>query len=128
MMPAMRSFLVRVLTNGVAIWVAALLVPGIGLGDDDFAGQALTVLLVAVVFGLVNAVLGPIVRIVTFPLFVLTLGLFTFIVNALLLWFTGWVSAEVGLDFTVDGFVAALLGSLVVSLVSVGLNAVVRSG
>lgn len=125
-MPAVRSFVVRVLTNGVALWVAALIVPGVGLGGDDLGEQALTVLLVALVFGLVNAVLGPILRIVTFPLFVLTLGLFTFVVNALLLWLTSWLTGELGLEFVVDGFVAALLGSLVVSIVSVGMNALVR--
>jgi putative membrane protein len=119
-------FLLRVLTTGVAIWVAAWMVPGVGLGGAELGEQALTVLLVALVFGLVNAVIGPVVRVLTFPLFILTLGLFTFVVNALLLWLTGWLSAELGLDFTVDGFVPALLGSLVVSIVSVGLNAVVR--
>lgn len=122
----MRSFALRVLTNGVALWVAALLVPGVGLGGDELGEQILTLLLVALVFGLVNAVLGPLLKIVTFPLFVLTLGLFTFVVNALLLWLTAWLSTELGLDFRVDGFWAALLGSLVVSLVSVGMNALIR--
>ncbi len=128
MISPMRSFIVRVLVNGVAIWLAALIVPGVGIGGQDVGDQVLTVLLVALIFGLVNAVLGPIVRVVTFPLYVLTLGLFTFVVNALLLWFSAWISGELGLDFTVDGFLPALLGSVVVSIVSVGLNAVTKKG
>lgn len=120
------KFLLRVLIAGVAIWVAAWIVPGIELGDAELSDQALTALVVGVIFGVVNAVIGPIVRLFALPLLLLTLGLFTFVINALLLWFTAWLSGELGLEFAVEGFWAALLGALVVSIVSVGLNMVLR--
>lgn len=125
-MRAMRAFLLRVLTTGVALWFAAWIVPGIGLDDRELSDRILTVLLVALVFGLVNAVLGPLLRVLTFPLFVVTLGLFSLVVNALLLWLTGWLSAELGLRFSVEGFWSALLGALVVTVVSVGVGALLR--
>lgn len=124
----MRSFLLRVLANVVAIWLATMLVPGVEIGGTELSDRALTVVLVSLVFGVVNVVLRPIVRVVTFPLYVLTLGLFTFVVNALLLWFTAWLSGELGLDFAIEGFVPALLASLVVSIVSVGFNAFTDRG
>lgn len=125
-MRAMRAFLLRVLTTGVALWFAAWIVPGIVLDDRELSDRILTVLLVALVFGLVNAVLGPLLRVLTFPLFVVTLGLFSLVVNALLLWLTGWLSAELGLRFSVEGFWSALLGALVVTVVSVGVGALLR--
>jgi uncharacterized membrane protein YvlD (DUF360 family) len=90
------------------------------------ADQALTALYVGVIFGLVNAVIKPIVTTLTFPLFVVTLGLFTFIANALLFWLTAWFAAVFNLDFVVDGFWAAFLGALVVTIVSWGISLVVR--
>ncbi|QBI19801.1 phage holin family protein [Egibacter rhizosphaerae] len=122
----MRAFLLRAIVNGVAIWIATLLVPGVEIGGTEATDQAITIALVAVLFGVVNAVLGPILRTLTFPLVLLTFGLFTFVVNALLLWFSAWLGGVLGLDFTVDGFLAALLGSLVVTIVSVALSAATR--
>jgi putative membrane protein len=126
MMPGMRGFAGRVLTSGIAIWLAAIIVPGVRLEDDDFAGQLVTVLVVAIIFGLVNAVLGPMLKVLTFPLFLLTLGLFALVVNALLLWFTGWLAAQVNLAFAVDGFWAAFLGAIVVTLATMAVGAVTR--
>lgn len=124
-LPSM-SFLLRIIASAVAIWVAAAIVPGVDIGGAELTDQALVAVLVGLIFGLVNAVIKPIVTVLAFPLFVLTLGLFTLVVNALLFWLTAWLSGLVDLDFTVDGFLAALLGAIVVSLVSWGLSLVAR--
>lgn len=118
----MRGFVLRVLVNAVAIWLAAVIVPGVRLGDDDLGAQVLTVVVVGVIFGLVNAVLKPILTVLTFPLFVLTLGLFALLLNALLLWLTSALAATLGLAFEVSGFWSAVGGALVVSIVSVGFS------
>jgi putative membrane protein len=121
-----QSFLARVVVSGIAIWVAAAIVPGVQLGEAPFTEQVLTVLVVALIFGAVNAVLGPMLRVLTFPLFVLTLGLFSLVVNALLLWFTAWLAQQVNLAFSVAGFWAAFFGALVVTLVTVVIGALAR--
>lgn len=120
------NFVLKVLVAGAAIWVAAWMVPGIELGGAEWTDQALTAVIVGAIFGVINAVIAPIVKLFALPLLLLTLGLFTFVINALLLWFTAWLAGELGLDFAVDGFLAALLGALVVSIVSVGLNMALR--
>jgi putative membrane protein len=122
----MRSFLLRTAFTGVAIWIAALLVPGVELADAELSDQVVTVLLVALIFGVVNALLGPVVKLLALPVVLLTLGLFSLVINALLLWFTSWLAGQLGLAFSVEGFWAALLGALVVSLVTVGLGAVLK--
>ncbi len=114
----MMRFAIRTLVNAVAIWVAALVVSGITVRHDSAQATALTVLVVALIFGVVNAVIKPIFKVLTFPLLLLTLGLFTFVLNALMLLLTSWLSHRFDLDFSVSGFWAALLGSLVISLVS----------
>lgn len=110
--------LVRILVNAAALAAAAALVDGIALGQGTTEERVLSLLAVAVVFGLVNAIIRPIVRLLTLPLFILTLGLFTFVVNALMLLLTSWLSRQLDLVFEVDGFVPALLGALVVTVVS----------
>lgn len=117
----MTNFLIRTGINAVALWVAAWLVDGIVLAEDEatFASTFTTVLLVALIFGVVNAVVKPIAKVLAFPFIVLTLGLFTFVVNALMLWLTSWIAEQVDLAFRVDGFFwEAVLGSLVISFVS----------
>ncbi|MGQ9457473.1 MAG: phage holin family protein [Anaerolineae bacterium] len=109
----MRHFVLRWIINGIALYVAARLVPG--LEAPESLG---TLAVVALVFGLVNACIGPILRFLTCPLILLTLGLFTFVINAALLWLTAWVAGLLQLPFHVEGFGAALLGALVVSAVS----------
>jgi len=113
----MRSLLLHWVLNAAALWVAAWLLPGL-----DFRGSALDLLLVAAVFGVVNSLLRPILTVLTCPLIVLTLGLFTLVINALMLLVTGWLSARWDLGFTVSGFWAAFLGGLVVGLVSLVLT------
>lgn len=119
------SFVIKVVVNAVAIWVATLLVPGIEVagGDGDTVAQVVTFGLVGLLFGLVNAVVKPIVKIIAFPLYVLTLGLFTFVVNAFMLQITSWIAEATPLTFAIDEFFwTAVLGAVVVTVVSLVLN------
>ena len=113
----MRSVLLHWLFNAVALWVAAYLLTGLA-----FNGSLLQLILVAAVFGVVNSLLRPLLTVLTCPLIVLTLGLFTLVINAILLLVTGWLSARWNLGFTVAGFWPAFWGGLVVGLVSLGLS------
>jgi putative membrane protein len=114
-------FLIRLLVNAVALWVATRLIPGV-----SYDGDLLPLLGVALVFGVVNALMGTAARILAIPLIILTLGLFWFVINALLLWLTGSLSSALGLGFHVDGFWPAFWGGLVVSFVSMVLSMLVK--
>jgi putative membrane protein len=109
---------IRVLVNAVALWVAVVLVGGVDIDARTTAGKIGTLLVVAVIFGLVNALIRPIVLVLSCPLLILTLGLFALVVNALLFWLTAAASNALGAPFHVDGFWAAFWGALVVSIVS----------
>ena len=113
----MRSLLLHWLLNAAALWFAAWLLPGL-----DFQGTVVQLLLVAAVFGVVNSLLRPILTVLTCPLIVITLGLFTLVINALMLLLTGWLSTRWDLGFSVSGFWAAFFGGLVVGFVSVILS------
>ena len=115
------GFLLRLVVNAVARWVATEIVPGV-----RYSGDLLPFLLMALIFGMINATLRPITKLLTCPLILLTLGLFTFIVNGLMLWLTSSLAGALGLGFHVDGFWSAFLGALVVSLVSTLLSMTVR--
>jgi putative membrane protein len=112
-----RSVLLHWVLNAAALWVATALIPGL-----DFTGGPGRLLLVAAVFGIVNSTLRPMLTILTCPLIILTLGLFTFILNAVMLMVTGWLSESWNLGFAVSGFWAAFFGGLVVGLVSMLLS------
>ncbi|MGO1166336.1 MAG: phage holin family protein [Janibacter sp.] len=121
----MTNFLIRTAVNAVALWVAAVLISGIRLaeGDATFASKFATVILVALIFGVVNAVVKPIAKLLAFPAIVLTLGLFTFVVNAFLLQLTEWIAEPLGLDFVITTFWwDAVIGALVITIVSMILN------
>lgn len=113
----MRSVLLHWVLNAAALWVAAALVPGL-----EFTGGPGRLLLLAAVFGLVNSTLRPLLAILTCPLIVVTLGLFTLVINAIMLLVTGRLSESWNLGFTVSGFWAAFFGGLVVGLVSMILS------
>lgn len=117
MADSVRSLLLHWALNAAALWAAAALVPGL-----DFNGGLGRLLLVAAVFGIVNSILRPLLTILTCPLIVLTLGLFTLVINALMLLVTGWLSESWNLGFTVTGFWAAFWGGLAVGLVSMVLS------
>ncbi|MFF5447446.1 phage holin family protein [Streptomyces sp. NPDC012888] len=120
----MTHFVVKTLANAAALAVAIAVLQGISLDgrDDSTAGQALALILVALVFGLVNLIVKPVVKLLSLPLFILTLGLFTLVVNALMLLLTSWLSEKIGLSFHVDGFWTAVLGGLIIAVVSWAVN------
>ncbi|MFZ5625580.1 MAG: phage holin family protein [Gemmatimonadota bacterium] len=113
----MARLLFRLLINAIALYAATELVPGI-----HFTGDLWKLLLVAAIFGLVNAVVKPVVALLTCPLALLTLGLFTFVINALMLQLTAWLSSGWNLGFRVDSFWAALWGGLLIGVVSLVLS------
>jgi putative membrane protein len=113
--------LLSLIINAAALLVTAWVVPGIHLGaasphptQQDWA----TLLIVAVIFGIVNALIRPIIILLSLPLAIITLGLFTFVINAFMLLLTSWIAQGMGLGFRVDGFLPALLGALIISVVS----------
>jgi putative membrane protein len=117
------SILVSLLINAAALWVATEVVDGI-----SFTGSVPTLLGVALVFGVLNVVVRPILKLLTFPFLILTLGLFIFVLNAVMLLLTSAASQALGLGFHVEGFVPALIGALVVSIISYGLSLFVGAG
>ncbi|MEP7160364.1 MAG: phage holin family protein [Dermatophilaceae bacterium] len=112
------GFLVRTVAVAVALAVAAWIVPGIELVRGGGTQQLLTLIGVALIIGLVNAFVRPIVSLLTGCLVLLSFGLFLLVVNAWMLQLTSWIAGQLGLGFRVDGFGPALLGSIIVSLVS----------
>src|ERR1700704_4146699 len=114
-------FFIRLLVNAAALWVATQIVPGV-----SYSGGALPLLGVALVFGVVNAVIRPVAKILTFPIIILTLGIFALVINGLMLMLTSALSSALGLGFHVRGFWAAFWGALVVSLVSTILSLFIR--
>ena len=105
--------------------MATWIVPGITLTTDDKPRAVAVIVVVALVFGAVNAVVKPIFRFFTKPVIWLTLGLFLLVINTLMLWLTSWISGRVDLGWHVDGFWAAFLGALIVSIISVVLGFIV---
>lgn len=119
----MMAFLVRLAVTALAIFATVKLLPGL-----HFEGTWTQLAGVALVFGVVNALLKPLLSILTCPLILLTLGFFSLVVNALLLMFTAWVSQKMGFDFRVDGFWWALLGGIVIGIISAALSLMVPDG
>ena len=115
------SFIIRLLVNAAALWVATRIVPGVTF--DSGVGPFLVV---ALLFGVINATLRPLMKILTFPLILLTLGIFALVVNGLMLWLLSSLSSSLGLGFHVSGFWSAFFGALVVSIVSALLSLSVR--
>ncbi|MER6606405.1 phage holin family protein [Streptomyces sp. NPDC000927] len=120
----MKNFVVKTIANAGALAVAIWLLDNITLEGGSTGRKALTLVLVALIFGLVNSVVKPVVQLVTLPLFFLTLGLFTLVVNALMLLLTSWLAGVFDLSFHVSGFWTAVLGGLIISIVSWALNVV----
>ena len=114
----------RLVATALATALAAWLIPGIKVTGDTTTNKALTLLAVAVIIGLVNIFVKPVVTVVSGCLVLLTLGLFLFIINALMLMLVSWIAGQLKLGFHVDNFWAALFGSIVISLVSGALYAI----
>ncbi|MEU5554517.1 phage holin family protein [Streptomyces globisporus] len=120
----MKNFVVKTIANAGALAIAIWLIGNITLEGGSTGRKALTLILVALIFGLVNSLVKPVVQLLTFPLFILTLGLITLVVNALMLLLTSWLAGVVDLSFHVEGFWTAVLGGLIISVVSWALNVV----
>jgi putative membrane protein len=117
----MSRFILRLLINAAAIFAAVRIVPGIELQNTSW----LTILVLALIFGLVNALISPVLKFLTCPMIVLTLGLFTLILNTLLFWLTGQIGGWFGFGFTASLW-ACFLGALVATIVNVILSAILR--
>lgn len=128
-MGGMKRFLVRLVINAVALWLTTLLVAGVSVvayQPGDALATVLTYLLVALVFGIVNGVIGNFIRIIAFPLYILTLGLIALVVNSLLLLLVAWLTSLTGFGLSVDGFWWGVLGALVLALISWLIGIIVR--
>lgn len=122
------KLVIWLLTNTLAVWVAAWIVPGIRFArqGEGFAEYWPTLLGVGVILGLVSSVVKPVVKLLSIPFIILTLGLFLWVINALMLQLTAWLARQLDLGFRVDDFFwSALLGALVISLVNWAVSAVV---
>ena len=119
-MSLLISWLINALALGVAVW----LLPGIYVEGEAWIAVAL----MAVIFGLVNALIRPLVRFLTCLINVITLGLFTLVINALMLWLSSWIAQQLTVEFKVENFWWALLGALIISVVSFVLNLFLRRG
>jgi putative membrane protein len=120
----MKNFVVKTIANAGALAVAVWVLDKITLTGDSTGKKIGTLLLVALIFGLVNVLVKPLVKLLTFPLFILTLGLITLVVNALMLLLTSWFADKLDLSFHVEGFWTAVLGGLIISIVSWALHVV----
>lgn len=118
-------FLIRTAVTAVALWVAVALVDGIRVTGASTLKNTLTLIAVAVIFGLVNAILKPLIKIFGCIFYVITLGLIAFVVNALLFLLVDWLAELLRLPFTVDGFWAAFWGAIIVGVVSWAINLVI---
>jgi putative membrane protein len=130
----MRSFIMRVIINGLALWIASWLLPGLDISTTatteavaktgvnqgtDAAGIVLAYLFIGLIFGLVNAFVRPIVSFLSLPITILTLGLFTVVINAAMLYLTSWISGYTPVHFTIDSFIwTAVLAAIIITVIS----------
>jgi putative membrane protein len=119
------ALVIKVLVTAVALWVCTLLVDGIAIGGSDQATRIGTLIVVALIFGLVNAVIKPVIKTIGCAFYVLTLGLIGLGVNALLFLLVGWISDKLGLPFQVAGFWPAFWGAIVVAIVGFILHLII---
>ena len=116
----MTKFILRWVINAIAIFLAIKFVPGIHLDS------LLSIIWLALIFGLVNAFLNPLLKILTCPLIILTLGLFTLLINTFLFWLSGQIGHAFGIMLTFDGFWPIFFGALVISVVSIIMSMIFR--
>ncbi len=115
------KLLLRLLVTALSLWVATKIVPGISFTGDNYAG----LLGVALVFGVVNIFVKPVLSLFSLPVVLLTLGMFLFVINGLMLMLTSYLSSRLGLGFHVAGIIPAIIGSLVVSMTATVVNFVI---
>ncbi|MGO4189547.1 phage holin family protein [Pseudarthrobacter sp. TAF60_1] len=130
----MRSFIVRVLINGLALWIASWILPGLDISTTatteavantgvtqgtETIGIILAYLFIGLIFGVVNAFVRPLVSLLSLPITILTLGLFTIVINAAMLYLTSWLSSYTPVHFTIDSFFwTAVLAAIIITLIS----------
>lgn len=122
-------FFVRLVINAVALWFTTFLVHGvhvISFGDGSIVPTVLTYLLVAFIFGLVNGIIGTVIKIVAFPLYILTLGLISFVINGILLLVVAWISGIIGFGLRIDNFGWGIVGALVLAILGWLIGIVLR--
>lgn len=140
----MRSFIVRVLINGLALWIASWILPGLDITTSatteavaktgisqgtDAAGVVLAYLFIGLIFGLVNAFVRPIVSFLSLPITILTLGLFTIVINAAMLYLTSWISSYTPVNFSIDSFFwTAVLAAIIITVISLVADKVPGAG
>ncbi|SDY72987.1 phage holin family protein [Herbiconiux ginsengi] len=126
----MRRFLVSLVANAIALWLTTLIVGGVKVDafgtDDGVLSTVLTYLFVTLIFGIVNGIVGTLIRVVAFPLYILTLGLISLVVNALLLLLASWISSLFGFGLIVENFWWAVLGALVLAILAAIIGAILR--
>jgi putative membrane protein len=118
-------FLIRTVATAIALWVSTLVVSGITVSGSSTAANVATLVVVAIIFGLVNAILKPIIQVLGCLFYIITLGLIAFVVNALLFLLVDWIAELLNLPFNVDGFWSAFWGAIIVGLVSWLINLII---
>lgn len=111
------KLLVWILTNTAALAVAAWMLDGISFDGDDWQEKLLPAVIVAAILSVVTLYIAPVLKVLSIPFIIVTIGLFLLVINAAMLLLTGWLADQLGIGFTVDGFWNALLGSIIISLV-----------
>jgi putative membrane protein len=109
--------LIKLVITAVALWLATVLIHGINLTTHSTAGKIGTLIVVALIFGIINAVLKPIIKTIGCLAYAITLGLISIVVNGLLFWLTSYIAGKLSVPFHVTGFVPAVLGALLVGIV-----------
>lgn len=126
----MGRFLIRLIINTIALWLTTLIVAGVSVNsygaEGDTVALVLTYLIVGGIFGLVNSIIGNAIRIVAFPLYILTLGLIALLVNGLLLLLVAWISSLLGFGLSVESFWWGVLGAIVLGLLSWFIGVILR--
>jgi putative membrane protein len=121
----MLALAIKIVVNAIALWVCTLVIPGIAVGGGTYSSQIGTLIVVALIFGLVNAVIKPIIHLLGCGFYILTLGLFGLIVNAVLFLLVGWIAHRVGLPFEVHDFGAAFFGAILVAVIGFVLHLII---
>jgi len=128
----MKRFLISTIINGLGIWLVSAIIPGIGLkpyGGNELWQLIATLLVIGAIFGLINSIIAPVIKVIAFPLYILTFGLISFVINGALLLLVAWISQQLSPDtFTIDGFTSegleieslgwAILASIIISICS----------
>jgi putative membrane protein len=124
-----RTILIKIIVNALAIWVATLVIPDVSVEGGDLGRQVLSLVVVGALFGVINAFIKPVVKFFAFPFYILTLGLMAFVVNALMLKLVDWLSDKIGISFDAGPFFWSTLGAaVVVTFVSMILNLAIPDG